>query len=94
MASKDPKITPEEAHILETLRRHPALKERFAQILEIAVADPDNPRTADQIEEELIEAIRQLGNSTMQQWAQARAEQIEERAREETPGTYRSKKKS
>jgi len=95
MASQHPtKITDKEAQLIEAMRRNPALTQRVERIVEIAQANPDEPRKADHIEEELIEAIRELGNSTMQHWAQSRGQQIEAQAREEKPGTYRSKKRA
>ena len=77
---------------LERLRQHPELQSRFERILELA-HNTDGPlQTADQVEELLIEELRQLGNVSMNQWAQ----QAEARVSNELKAaddTVRSRKK-
>ena len=81
-----------EQRFMERLRQHPELQARFESILELA-HNPDGPlKTADQVEELLIEELRQLGNVSMNQWAQ----QAEARVSEElkaADATVRSRKK-
>ena len=81
-----------ERRFLERLRQHPELLARFESILELA-HNPDGPlKTADQVEELLIEKLRQLGNVSMNQWAQ----QAEARVSNEliaADDTVRSRKK-
>jgi hypothetical protein len=81
-----------EQRFLERLRQHPELVARFESILEL-VHHPDGPLpTADQVEEQLIEKLRQLGNVSMNQWAQ----QAEARVGDELKAaddTVRSRKK-
>jgi len=76
MTKKNPqptKLSPQEEQLIERLREHPELMERFRMILEIT-ANADGPlKRADEVEGLLIEEIRQLGNTTMGSWA-ARAE--------------------
>ncbi len=68
------KLTEAELQLIERLRQHPTLAERFGSILEIT-ATADGPiKRADDIEELLIEQLRRLGNATMESWA-SRAEQ-------------------
>lgn len=68
------KLTEAELRLIERLRQHPELAERFGSILEIT-ATADGPlKRADEIEELLIEELRRLGNATMGSWA-SRAEQ-------------------
>ncbi len=68
------KLSEAELHLIERLRQHPELAERFGSILEIT-ATADGPlKRADEIEELLIEELRRLGNTTMGSWA-SRAEQ-------------------
>ena len=78
---------------LERLRQHPELQSRFESILELA-HNTDGPlQTADQVEELLIEELRQLGNVSMNQWAQ----QAEARVSNELKAaddTVRSRKKN
>ncbi len=81
-----------EKRFLERLRQHPELLARFESILELA-HNPDGPlQTADQVEELLIAQLRQLGNVSMNQWAQ----QAETRVSTELKAaddTVRSRKK-
>jgi hypothetical protein len=81
-----------EAQLLAQLRQHPAMMERVQRILDIACNNEGPLKTADQVEELLIQEMRRLGNSSMQQWAT----QAEERVARELQGqdaTVRSRKK-
>ncbi len=72
-------LSTEEQRLIQHLRKHPELMERFKQILEIA-ANTDGPiKTADEVEALLIEEMRRLGNATMQGWG----EQVEQRLGEQ-----------
>ena len=63
-----------ERQFLEALRQHPELRRRFQIILDLT-RNADGPvQTAEAVEEQLIDALRQLGHESMNQWA-ARAEQ-------------------
>src|SRR6266576_5370058 len=58
-----------ELQLIERLREHPDLMERFQSILEIS-ANADGPvKSADEVEGLLIEEMRGLGNATMGDWA-------------------------
>lgn len=76
---------------LEALRQHPELRARFQTILDLT-RNADGPvQTADAVEGQLIEALRQLGHESMNQWA-ARAEQrVSTELRQQD--TVRSRKK-
>lgn len=64
-----PELSAGELQLIERLREHPELIERFRAILEIT-ARADGPlRRADEIEELLIEEMRRLGHATMESWA-------------------------
>jgi len=72
-------LSTEEQLLIRQLRARPELMERFKHILEIA-ADTNGPiKTADEVEALLIEEMRRLGNSAMQDWG----EQAERRLGEE-----------
>ena len=72
-------LSTEEQRLIQQLRKHPELMERFKQIMEIA-ADTEGPiKTADEVEALLIEEMRRLGNATMQGWG----EQVEQRLAEQ-----------
>lgn len=81
-----------EKRFVERLRQHPELLARFESILELAYSTDGPLKTADQVEELLIEKLRQLGNVSMNQWAQ----QAEARVSDElkaSDDTVRSRKK-
>jgi hypothetical protein len=69
-----------EEALVERLRLHPVLMERFEAILGIAEGDDNAPiPKADDVEDMLIEEVRKLGNATMRNWAH----KIEERGARE-----------
>lgn len=77
-----PKINAQELHLIEQLREHPQMMERFQSLLEIT-ANAEGPlKSADEVEGLLIEELRRLGNTTMGSWAgraeQRLAEQLEQ----------------
>lgn len=81
-----------EQRFLERLREHPELLSRFESILELA-HNKDGPlKTADQVEELLIEELRQLGNVSMNQWAQQAQTRVSEELNA-ADDTVRSRKK-
>jgi hypothetical protein len=80
-----------EKRLLEKLRSHPELLERFEAILELT----ETPgATADQIEELLVAEVRRLGNQTMVAWAQRAEEEAGQELRQKTPGVRVRKKRS
>jgi hypothetical protein len=56
------KLTTEEAKLIEGLREHPDMMERMQSILEIAHNQDGPLKTADEVEEMLIEEMRRLGS--------------------------------
>ena len=79
-----------EERLLEKLRSHPELLERFEAILEITESPGG---TADQVEERLVAEVRRLGNKAMQDWAQGAEEQAAQELRQKTPGARVRKKR-
>src|SRR5260221_6296474 len=79
----------------EQLRQRPELLAQFESILAIATeTGPDGRlRTADGVEALLVEALRQLGQKTMQQWAGEAQVRAVADCRKEHP-TARLKKKA
>ena len=72
--SRPPQWSAQELQLIEQLREHPLLLERFQAILAIT-ANAEGPlKSADEVEGLLIEETRRLGNTTMGSWA-ARAEE-------------------
>ena len=88
------KLTNQELQLVEQLRKHPQLLERFRSILEISDSAEGTIKKADEIEALLIEEMRRLGNATMTSWA-SRAEQTlaEELAQKNPSAGVRKKKR-
>jgi len=63
-----------EERLLERLRAHPELLARFESILGLTEVEAGPLRTADEIEEQLVQEVRRLGHEVMQDWA-VRAEE-------------------
>ncbi len=92
MPKKPPGNTPEEETLLAKLRRHPDLQSSIERILELA-DDPENAhKSADEIEEMLVEQVRRLGAQTMKDWAQNAEAEIGSEMQNRKPATYRTKK--
>lgn len=61
-------ISPAELRLIERLRQHPELMERFQHILEISATE-GTVKKADEIEGLLVEELRRLGRVTLESWA-------------------------
>jgi hypothetical protein len=85
-------LSQSEVQLIEQLRRHPQMRERVQSILDIAYSEAGPLKTADQIEELLIQEMRLLGNTSMHQWA-TQAEERVSRELKSQDATVRSRKK-
>ena len=83
---------PAEKELVERLRQRPEMMARVQEIMALASNEDGPLKTADEVEELLIAAIRQLGNETMGQWASQAEERVSRELKEEDP-TVRSRKK-
>jgi hypothetical protein len=82
-----------EEQLIQQLREHPDLLERFGHILEIT-AKADGPgKRADEIESLLIEEMRRLGNIAMQSWASRTESTLAEQLQQKDPSASERKKK-
>jgi DNA topoisomerase VI subunit B len=63
-----------EKRLIEELRQHPELMERFEAILELTKSEGGAIRSADEIEEMLVEEVCRLGNRAMHDWARGAEE--------------------
>ena len=86
-------LTADEAKLIEGLRRRPDMMERMQSILEIARNEDGPLKTADEVEELLIEEMRRLGHSTMSQWATQAEERVSTELKQEDPTVLSRKKK-
>jgi hypothetical protein len=90
--SSGPELTPQEIRFMQQLRQHPEMLARMQNILELTRADDGPLPTADEVEELLIQELRQLGNTTMNQWAMQAEERVSGELKEQD-ATVRSRKK-
>jgi len=82
----------EEAELIEQLRGHPEIRERVQSILEIARNAEGPLKTADEVEELLIQEMRRLGKVTLSGWANQAEERVSHELKSQDP-TVRSRKK-
>ena len=86
-------LSPKEMDLIEQLRRKPHILERVQQILQMADASQGPLKTADQMEELLIEEMRRLGNATMTEWATQVQQRVGQELQAENPTVLKRKKK-
>jgi hypothetical protein len=67
-----------EERLLERLRAHPELLARFESILGLTDVAEGRLRTADEIEEQLVQEVRGLGHEVMADWAVRAEERVAE----------------
>jgi hypothetical protein len=85
-------LSPKEARLIELLREQPQMMERFQSIVALANAAEGPLKTADEVEDLLIEEVRKLGNATMREWASKAEERVTSELKAQDP-TIRSRKK-
>ena len=76
-------LKPAEVRLIEQLRQHPEMMERVQSILEITCSTAGPLKTADEVEELLIQEMRQLGNRSMSQWATHAEERVSKELKEQ-----------
>ncbi len=81
-----------EVRLIEQLREHPEMMERVQSILDITRNMEGPLKTADEVEELLIQEMRQLGNTSMHQWATHAEQRVSKELKDQDP-TVRSRKK-
>jgi hypothetical protein len=86
-------LTPQEMKLMEQLREHPEMMERFQTILEISSSTDGPIKRADEIENLLVEEMRRLGNTTMGTWAAGAEARLVKQFKEEQPSARARKKK-
>lgn len=87
-----PCLTQPETRLIEQLRQHPEMMVRVQRILEIARNAEGPLKTADEVEELLIQEMRHLGNVTLGRWATQAEERVSAQLKGQDP-TVRSRKK-
>ena len=86
-------LTQQEIHLIGRLRHRPRMMERVQKIFEIADNAEGPLKTADQIEELLVEEMRRLGSETMHQWAVHAEERVSDDLKNQDPTVLSRKKK-
>jgi hypothetical protein len=86
-------LSQQEINLIEQLRKRPRMMERVQRILEIANSTEGPLKTADEVEELLIEEMRRLGNATMTEWASQAEGRVGEELKNEDPAVLKRKKK-
>jgi len=81
-----------EARLLTQLREHPEMMERVQNILDLTRSAEGPLKTADEVEELLVQELRRLGNTSMNQWALGAEERVTHELKGQDP-TVRSRKK-
>ena len=79
--------------LIERLREHPELMERFQSILEITASAEGPVKRADEVEELLIQQMRRLGNASMESWASRAEKTLGEQLKGKEPSAGVRKKK-
>ncbi len=93
MTKKNSWLNAPELRLIERLREHPELMERFQSILEIS-ANADGPvKRADAVEGLLIEELRRLGHTTMGSWAASAEPRLGEQLQQQDASAAERKKK-
>jgi thioredoxin reductase len=87
-----PTLTAQETQLIQQLRQQPEMLARLQSILDLAQTADGPLKTADEIEALLIQELRQLGRTTMNQWA-TQAEQRGSAELQSQDATVRSRKK-
>jgi phosphoribosyl-dephospho-CoA transferase len=86
-------LSEQESRLIEQLRQRPEMMERVQSILAIA-ANAEGPlKTADEVEELLIQEMRRLGNTTMNQWAVGAEERVSRELKSQDATVLSRKKK-
>jgi hypothetical protein len=88
----DHALSQAEIQLLERLRAHPQMMERLQSILEITGNTEGPLKTADEVEELLLQEMRRLGNTSMHHWASQAEERVSQEVQAQDP-TLRSRKK-
>jgi hypothetical protein len=83
----------QEKQLIEQLREHPELLERFQSILGITRNEGTALKTADEVEGLLIEEMRRLGHAGMSQWATRAEEHVGREFKQPEPQARSRKKK-
>ena len=83
----------QDEQFLERINRHPGLRERMSSILDLVENSSGDVIKADAAEKQALEAVRQLGNEVLHDWADRRIEATSEQFLSEEERVERNGKK-
>lgn len=86
-------MTPSGADLARRLERHPAMKARFARVLDVLENTSGDLVRADDAERQAIDELRSMGQELLQGWANGQAQKEAERL-EAAGGVVRRVKKT
>jgi len=86
------RLSASELRLIKQLREHPEMLERVQSILDLTRNKDGSNKKADEVEELLVQEMRQLGHASLSQWAVQTEEQAAQETRAQDP-TVRSRKK-
>lgn len=92
MTKKNSHRNAQEEQLIQRLRQHPELRERFESILEISAHTEGPIKSADEVDARLIEELRRLGNTTMRDWAAGAEQRLGDQLRRKDPSAGVRKK--
>lgn len=78
----------------DRLKTHPELRAKFEDLLSVVENTQGNLTLADAAEQRVIEEIRQIGQTALQEWALCQQQQQSEAFSQANPTAYRSGKKT
>lgn len=87
------KLSQAELNLIRRLRQQPKVRARVERILAIANSSEGPLKTADEIEELLLEEMRRLGNDTMTEWATEAEKRVGQELQTQDPTVLKRKKK-
>ena len=93
MAKKTIELDLKEQALIRSLREQPELRERFESIVALTQTDEGKLLSADDVEELLIQEVRALGQTTMEQWAKGAEKRVAQDFKEAVPKALARKKK-
>jgi len=86
-------LSQSELNLIQRLRKQPKMMERVQRILDISSSSEGPLKTADEIEELLLEEMRRLGNDTMTEWATQAEERVGQEVQKQDPTVLKRNKK-
>lgn len=79
--------------LAEELEPYPELKARFEELVKIIKNSTEETTLADVAEQRVIDSLRELGHSTLQNWAQKQSEQLSRQVKKKMPTAHKNIKK-